>query len=183
MDHAARIVERLVIDREPRMLGLAEHAHQLVDGDRVLDGDDVGARHHHVLDRQLAEPEDAPEHVALLAAQRDRSCCGPAHPRSARAGQAPRRDRKSQASARTRTPPPLPDVLPPLGRSFSAVRGVAHGDTSAGRALAPLGVRIGDAERGKRAASRASPSCSASSSSMWSKPRRCSTPCTTRWAA
>ena len=68
MDHAARIVERLAIDREPRMLGLAEHAHQLGDGHRVLHGDDVGARHHDVLDRELAEARDV-EHGALLRAE------------------------------------------------------------------------------------------------------------------
>ena len=70
MDHAARVVERLVIDRQARMLGLAEHAHQLVDGDGIVDRDDVGARHHHVLDGQFAEAEDAPQHAALLRAQR-----------------------------------------------------------------------------------------------------------------
>ena len=70
MDHAARIVERLAIDRQARMLGLAEHAHQLVDGDAVVDGNDVGARHHDVLDRELAEAEDAAEHAAFLHAQR-----------------------------------------------------------------------------------------------------------------
>ena len=52
------------------MLGLAEHAHQLVDGERVVNGDDVGARHHDIFDRELAEAQDAPEHAALLRAQR-----------------------------------------------------------------------------------------------------------------
>ena len=70
MDHPARIIERFAIDRQPRMLGLAEHAHQLVDGDAVVDGNDVGARHHDVLDRELAEAEDADEHAAFLHAQR-----------------------------------------------------------------------------------------------------------------
>ena len=70
MDHPARIIERFVIDRQPRMLGLAEHAHQLIDGDAVVDGNDVGARHHDVLDREIAEAEDATEHAAFLRAQR-----------------------------------------------------------------------------------------------------------------
>ena len=52
------------------MLRLAEHAHQLVDGDGVLHRDDVGARHHDVLDRELAEAEDIAEHGALLRAER-----------------------------------------------------------------------------------------------------------------
>ena len=69
MDHAARIVERLAVDREPRMLGLAEHSHQLGDGHRFLDGDDVGARDHDVLDRELAEAQHLEQHGALLPAE------------------------------------------------------------------------------------------------------------------
>ena len=51
------------------MLGLAEHAHQLIDGERVVNGDDVGARHHDIFDREIAEAQNAPEHAALLRAQ------------------------------------------------------------------------------------------------------------------
>ena len=69
MDHAARVIERLVIDRETRMLGLAEHCHQLCDGNRLFHGDDVGPRHHDVLDRELAEAEDVEKHGALLCAE------------------------------------------------------------------------------------------------------------------
>ena len=69
VDHAARIVERFVIERQARMLRLAEHAHQLVNGHIIVDRDDVGARHHHVLDGKLAEAEDAAQHAALLRAQ------------------------------------------------------------------------------------------------------------------
>jgi hypothetical protein len=54
------------------MLGFAEDAHQLVDGDGVLDRDDVGTRHHHVLDRQLAEMQDLEKHSPLLHGQRFR---------------------------------------------------------------------------------------------------------------
>ena len=68
MDHAARIIEALVIDGQSRMLGLAEHAQQLADGDRVLDRDDVGAGDHDILHRLLAETEDVEEHGALLRA-------------------------------------------------------------------------------------------------------------------
>lgn len=57
MNHAARIVERFAVDREPRMLSLAEHSHQLGDGHQFLHGDDVGARDHDVLDRELAEAQ------------------------------------------------------------------------------------------------------------------------------
>ena len=69
MDHAARVVERFAIDREPRMLSLAEHGHQLGDGHRFLHGDDVGARDHDVLDGELAEAERVEQHGALLAAE------------------------------------------------------------------------------------------------------------------
>ena len=70
MDHAARIVERLMVDRQTRMLGLAEDVHQLADGYRVVDRDDVGARQHDVLDGELAEAQDTAQHAALLRAQR-----------------------------------------------------------------------------------------------------------------
>ena len=131
MDHAARIVERLVIDRQPRMLGLAEHAHQLVDGERVVDGDDVGARHHHVLDRELAEAQDAPEHAALLRAQRVALAAG-------------KRilDQLAQVRLLAETEG-LQQALEPghlligrtrflVGKLVLGYGGVAHGDTSAG---------------------------------------------------
>src|SRR5262245_37099741 len=70
MDHAARIVERLAIDGQARVLGLAEHVHQLRDGRALVDRDDVGAGHHDVLDRELAEAQSAAEHAPLLRAQR-----------------------------------------------------------------------------------------------------------------
>ena len=70
VDHAARVVERLVIDGQPRVLGLAEHLHQLVHRDAFVHRDDVGARHHHVLDQELAEMQDAAKHAALLHVER-----------------------------------------------------------------------------------------------------------------
>ena len=51
------------------MLGLAEHAQKLGDGDGVLNGDDVGARNHDVFDGELAEAENVAEHGALLRAE------------------------------------------------------------------------------------------------------------------
>src|SRR5262245_54049236 len=52
------------------MLRLAEHMHQLRDGRALVDRDDVGARHHDVLDRELAEAQSAAKHASLLRAQR-----------------------------------------------------------------------------------------------------------------
>ena len=129
MNHAARIIERLVIDREPRMLGLAEHAHQLVDGDRVVDGDDVGPRHHHVRDRELAESEDAPEHVALLAAQRIALAAGQRIlDQLAQVRLLAETESRKQALEPGRLL--LCRTLFLLGKIVFGRRGVAHGDTS-----------------------------------------------------
>ena len=62
MDHAGRIVERVVVDHETRMAGAGEHFDQLADGDALLHGDDVGPRHHDALDPALAQGEDVLEH-------------------------------------------------------------------------------------------------------------------------
>ena len=54
------------------MLRLPKDAHDLIDAGVFIHGDDVGARHHHVLDREVAEAEDVAEHGALLRAERIR---------------------------------------------------------------------------------------------------------------
>ena len=146
MDHAARIIERLAIDRQPRMLGLAEHAHQLVDGDAVVHGDDVGARHHDVLDRELAEAEDVDAACRALARSACRSCCAPARPRSVRGDRAPRQDRTFAAGDRTRMPPRRHCRCSSAGTSSSAVGVLLIGDPSA---ASPRFVRIGNPERRK----------------------------------
>ena len=69
MDHAARVVECLVIDRKARMLSLAEHAQKLSNSDGVLNCDDIGTRNHDVFDGELAEAENVAEHGALLRAE------------------------------------------------------------------------------------------------------------------
>ena len=53
--HAHRIIERVVIDHEPRMGGAFEHAHQFTELDVLLHRDDVRARNHHVADPALAK--------------------------------------------------------------------------------------------------------------------------------
>ncbi len=132
MHHAARLIEALMIDRQPRMLGLAEHAQQLVDGDLVGDGDDVGARHHHVLHRLLAEAEDVEEHGALLRADR----IAPAFGAGERVlDQLAQLELLAETEARQQPLEPGGLLLGgPLGigRQLAFARGgVAHGETSA----------------------------------------------------
>ena len=74
MHHADRIVERVVVDDEPRMPGLLEHLHQLAERDVLLHGDDVAARHHDVLDPAPAQRQDVLDHGALF--RRDAGLAG-----------------------------------------------------------------------------------------------------------
>lgn len=66
MDHAARIVERLVEDRQARMPGGAEMRQQLVERGFGGDGDDIGTRNHDIIDATLAQAQHIAEHRALL---------------------------------------------------------------------------------------------------------------------
>ena len=69
VQHAQRIVERLAIDRQARMLRFAEERDQLGERGLLLDRDDVRAGHHDVGDRDLAEAEQVGQHQPLLRAQ------------------------------------------------------------------------------------------------------------------
>ena len=66
VDHAARVVERIAIDRHARMARFLELVQQFAERDVDVDGLDVGARHHDVLDAQFAQPEDVVEHRAFF---------------------------------------------------------------------------------------------------------------------
>ena len=66
VDHADRVVERVVVGHEPRVRGLLEHLHQFADRDVLLHGDDVAARHHDVLDPPSAQRQDVADHGALF---------------------------------------------------------------------------------------------------------------------
>ena len=66
MDHADRIVERVVEDDEPRMTCILEHLYQFAERDVLLDRDDVGARNHHVVDPPFAQPKNILEHRAFF---------------------------------------------------------------------------------------------------------------------
>ena len=82
--HADRVVERVVIDDEPRMRGALEHLHQLAERDLLLHRDDVGARHHHVHGAPLAQAEDVPQHGAF--ARREAGVAGAALQHAAQVG-------------------------------------------------------------------------------------------------
>ena len=62
MDHARRIIERIVVDDESRMTGACKHHDEFADGDILLHGDDIGARHHDALDPAFAQAENILEH-------------------------------------------------------------------------------------------------------------------------
>ena len=69
MDHADGIVERLVVDDEPRMAGIGEHLQQLAERDVALHGDDVGTRHHDIRDPPLAQRQDVAAASCFLRAR------------------------------------------------------------------------------------------------------------------
>ena len=66
MDHADDVVERFAEDRQPRMARRAHCLDHAGERRRLLDGDDVGARHHDAADPKFAEVEHIKEHRALL---------------------------------------------------------------------------------------------------------------------
>ena len=57
------------------MAGALEYPHQFAELDVLLDGDDVGARHHDVADAAFAQAEDIPEHPAFV--RRETGFAGP----------------------------------------------------------------------------------------------------------
>ena len=63
------IVQRFAINRQPRMLRLAEQHDEIGQRGFFLHGDDVGARHHNVFNFELAEFQQIGEHGALLHRQ------------------------------------------------------------------------------------------------------------------
>ena len=73
VDHAARIVERVVVDDEARMRGALENLDQFTERNVLLHGDDVGARHHHAFDPRLAQAQDILEHGRFFGEKPD---CG-----------------------------------------------------------------------------------------------------------
>jgi hypothetical protein len=74
MDHADRIIERLLIDDQARMARIREHLHELAQPDVLAHRDDIGARHHDVDDAALAQPEDVLEEDAFLGREPAPGC-------------------------------------------------------------------------------------------------------------
>ena len=70
VDHAARVIERIGIDRHARTTGHIEDGHQFANGDALIDRFDIDARDHDVLDTDLAEAEDVVEHRPLFGRER-----------------------------------------------------------------------------------------------------------------
>ena len=62
MDHPDRIIEGVVVDHEARMGGVLEHLQEIAERNVLLHGDDVGPRHHDVVDPALAQAQDVLEH-------------------------------------------------------------------------------------------------------------------------
>ncbi len=69
VDHAARIIERLAEQRNARNAGLAERAQQLGQRVALFERDDVGARHHDVVDARAAEAQQPAQHLALFVGE------------------------------------------------------------------------------------------------------------------
>jgi hypothetical protein len=53
VDHAGNIIKGFTVNRKPGMIGLVELGQQLAHRGAVFDGDDIGPRHHHVVDPQV----------------------------------------------------------------------------------------------------------------------------------
>ncbi len=72
MDHADDVIERLAVDRHSRVPLALEQAGELVEIQRGGGGDDVGARHHHVIGRGAAQAQHVADERALLRVERGR---------------------------------------------------------------------------------------------------------------
>ena len=65
MHDADRVIERFLIDHEPRMTRALKYLQEFAERDLVRHRDNVGARHHHVLDALFAQPENILEQRSL----------------------------------------------------------------------------------------------------------------------
>jgi hypothetical protein len=65
MHETDRIIERLAISRQPRVLTVGEGARRLPQARGNLDADNIGARTHHVGDAQPIEARGAQDHVLV----------------------------------------------------------------------------------------------------------------------
>ena len=75
-DEADDVVQRLVVDREARVLLLADERAQLANRRLGLDRDDVRPRRHHLAHHRLAEFDERPQQLARLSLLQSRVISG-----------------------------------------------------------------------------------------------------------
>jgi hypothetical protein len=66
VDHAHDIIERLAVDRQPRVTLRAHDPNELRELDIHRHGRNIGARHHHVVGRQIAQLQDVSKQCAFI---------------------------------------------------------------------------------------------------------------------
>ena len=66
VDHAHGIVERVIVDHEPRVSSSFEDTHEIAELDVLLHGDDIGARDHDIADAAFAQAKNILEHPAFF---------------------------------------------------------------------------------------------------------------------
>ena len=66
MDHAHGIVERVIVDHEPRVSSSFEDTHEIAELDVLLHGDDIRARDHDIADAAFAQAKNIFEHPAFF---------------------------------------------------------------------------------------------------------------------
>ncbi len=64
--HPDGIIEGVVVDDEARMGGVLEHLQEVAERNVLLHGDDVGPRHHDIVDPAFAQAQDVLEHPAFF---------------------------------------------------------------------------------------------------------------------
>jgi hypothetical protein len=62
VDHAGDVIEGFVIERNPRVAGAGEGVEKCAEICGVLDRDNVGARHHHVMHSQIGKGDEVEHH-------------------------------------------------------------------------------------------------------------------------
>jgi len=66
VNHAARIVQSVVINRHAGVTRLLEQHHQLTQGGAEIDCLNIGTRHHDILDPHFAQPKNVVQHGPLF---------------------------------------------------------------------------------------------------------------------
>ena len=72
VQHADHVVEVLAVDRQPRRLAAADLRQQVAQPRVGVDGDQLGARNHHLAGGQIGEAEHAVQHLFFLLLEHPR---------------------------------------------------------------------------------------------------------------